>query len=164
MDIQAGARQCPDMRGVEACALQRFIDAQKSAYPQAVTELHAGRKRSHWMWFVFPQLRGLGQSANARTYGIRDLAEARAYLAHPVLGVRLAYATQAMLLHDRMGASRVLGTLDALKLRSCLTLFSLAAGQPSLFSVALERLFGGQLDEQTQALLLAQGELDTTGR
>lgn len=140
-------------------ALQRFHQAQHSVYPQALRELQAGRKRTHWMWFVFPQLRGLGSSAQAHTYGLSGVAEARAYLADPVLGARLREATQAVMAHAGVGARRVLGEGDALKLRSCLTLFALVEAGPGLFSRALDHLFAGRVDAQTLALLQAQGPL-----
>lgn len=138
-------------------ALQRFVQAQAGTYAQALKELQAGRKRTHWMWFVFPQLRGLGSSAQAHTYGLSGVAEARAYLADPVLGARLREATQAVMAHAGVGARRVLGEGDALKLRSCLTLFALVEAGPGLFSHALDHLFAGQVDAQTLALLQAQG-------
>lgn len=137
----------------DASRLGRFREAQASMYAGALEELRAGLKRSHWIWFVFPQLRGLGRSAAADTYGIADLAEARAYLADPVLGRRLREATQAMLSHRSLTAGDVLGELDALKLRSCLTLFVRADPDAPVFAAALERFFGGEPDPRTLELL-----------
>jgi len=133
-------------------ALARFVDAQASVYEAAVEELRAGRKRSHWMWFVFPQLRGLGRSDMAWRYGIDGLAEARAYLAHPVLGARL---------HECLGLvavapgaiEEILGSVDALKLRSCATLFDVAAGGDPDARAVLERWWEGAPDERTLDLL-----------
>lgn len=135
----------------------RFLDAQERAYLTALQELRAGRKRSHWIWYVFPQLRGLGQSPLSEIYGIADLAEARAYLANPVLRQRLIEATQVMLAHTDIEAASILGELDALKFRSCLTLFSLADPAEPIFITALERFFNGEKDAQTLTLLKARG-------
>ena len=133
--------------------LARFFDAQQQWYAIALREIRAGRKRTHWVWFVFPQLKGLGSSANAEKYGLSGLAEARAYLADAVLGPRLREATAAMLAHRATGASAVLGELDALKFRSCLTLFALADPAEPLFAAALTDLFGGERDARTLELL-----------
>jgi len=138
--------------------LDRFRKAQEGVCPTALRELRAGKKRTHWIWFVFPQLKGLGRSAYSQEYGLSGLAEARAYLADPVLGQRLRESTQAVLAHRSLGASAVLGELDALKFRSCLTLFALAAPDEPLFSSALEGLFGGERDPRTLELLRARGE------
>lgn len=136
--------------------LSRFTGAQESTYTTALAELRSGHKRTHWIWFVFPQLKGLGHSANAERYGLAGLTEARAYLAHPVLGERLREAIAVMLEHETKGASSVLGELDAMKLRSCLTLFSLADPAEQVVRRALEVFFRGQLDERTLLLLQAQ--------
>lgn len=104
--------------------LARFLAAQDSTYSAALSELRAGRKDSHWMWFVFPQVKGLGVSWNSRYYGIGSLAEARAYLEHPMLGARLVACTEALLAHEGVSATTIMGEIDAQKLRSCLTLFS----------------------------------------
>lgn len=122
--------------------LARFVSAQEKSYSQALAEIRSGRKESHWMWFVFPQLRGLGRSAMAERYGLAGLAEARAYLGHPVLGPRLAEMSRAM--RDRPGsdADAVLGAVDAMKLRSCATLFE-AAGGDEVFAALLDTFFGG---------------------
>lgn len=135
--------------------LQRFVDAQDrdDTYATAVDELRTGRKASHWMWFVFPQLRGLGHSAMAQRYGLASLAEARAYLGHPVLGPRLRACTRLMLAIEGRDATAVLGTPDDLKFRSCMTLFDRAAPDEALFAQALQRYFEGAPDPRTLALL-----------
>jgi uncharacterized protein (DUF1810 family) len=133
--------------------LQRFVDAQAPVIDAALAELADGCKRSHWMWFVFPQWEGLGRSDTARRYGIRDLAEARAYLAHPVLGSRLREASTVLLtLHDGLSAHDIFGSPDDLKLRSSMTLFEAAdAGspQPTVFGEVLRRYFSDVRDEMT---------------
>lgn len=133
--------------------MQRFVDAQASSYGKVLAELRAGKKRSHWMWFIFPQLRGLGSSRNAEFYGIASLAEARAYLAHPVLGERLRECVSAMLGVRGASAEEVLGFVDAMKLHSCLTLFHKADPAETLFSKALNRFFGAAIDDRTLRLL-----------
>ena len=133
--------------------LGRFVDAQRSSYTAALAELQAGAKRSHWMWYVFPQIAGLGRSETARFYAIADLAEARAYLAHPVLGARLVEAVQAMLAHaGRRSAEAILGGIDAVKLRSSCTLFEAAGGGPE-FGRCIDAFYGGVRDPATLALL-----------
>lgn len=134
--------------------LQRFHDAQARDQAQALAELRAGRKASHWMWYVFPQLAALGRSGTARHYGIRDLTEARAYLADPLLRANLLAAAQAMLLNAGQPPEAVLGPVDAVKLRSCATLFAQAGGGP-LFDQLLAAFYGGEADPQTLALLRA---------
>ena len=120
----------------------------------ALSELRAGRKTGHWMWFVFPQLRGLGYSPTATRYGIADLQEARAYAAHPLLGPRLVQCCEALLaVDDGLGAVDVLGPVDALKLRSCATLFGRASGEPEVFERVLARFHDGVEDEATLRLL-----------
>ncbi len=133
--------------------LDRFIEAQKNAYAVALSELRAGRKKSHWIWYVFPQLKGLGRSSTSEIYGLTGLTEARAYLAHPLLGQWLREAIEAMLAHKTFDAASVLGELDALKFRSCLTLFSLAHPNEPIFTNALERFFAGEQDARTIELL-----------
>lgn len=132
--------------------LARFVEAQAPVYAAVVAELGAGRKQSHWMWFVFPQLRGLGSSPTARRYAIASLAEARAYLAHPVLGDRLRDCTRRVLdVHDRT-AREIFGEPDDMKFRSCLTLFDQASGE-AVFQQARARFFEGRPDARTLALL-----------
>jgi len=136
--------------------LERFVTAQAPAFDRAVIELNAGRKRSHWMWFVFPQLRGLGFSSTARFYGIASLAEARAYLAHPVLGPRLETCTRSVLALQGRSLHDIFGSPDDMKFGSCMTLFLHAASeeQTDLFRAAIERYCGGE-DERTLELLEA---------
>jgi len=133
--------------------LQRFVTAQAGAYDQALAELKAGRKRSHWMWFVFPQARGLGRSPTAEVFGISSLDEARAYLAHPVLGPRLLACTAAASQAEAPSLNALFGSPDDLKFISSMTLFRLAAEDPSPFQAALRRWNGGGLDERTVALM-----------
>ena len=129
--------------------LGRFVGAQQDVYAQALAELRAGSKRSHWMWFVFPQIAGLGRTATAQRYAIADLTEARAYLAHPVLGPRLTECARALLeVRDRT-ATQILGTPDDLKLRSSMTLFAHAADDPAVFRAVLDRYYGGEDDPLT---------------
>ncbi|MHC0054367.1 DUF1810 domain-containing protein [Actibacterium sp. D379-3] len=122
--------------------LSRFHIAQSGTYATALTELKQGRKLSHWMWFIFPQLTALGRSATAKRFGIDDLDAARAYLADPVLGPRLIGAAQAMLSHPDRQAEAMLGHIDALKLRSCATLFRAAGGGPE-FQAILDTFYSG---------------------
>lgn len=133
--------------------LSRFLSAQAADYETALAELRAGRKRSHWIWYVFPQLRGLGLSAASAHYGIDGIDEARAYLAHPVLGERLRECVRAMLAHSHVSAREILGEVDAMKFRSCLTLFWTVAPEEPLFAEALERFFCGEPDRKTLQLL-----------
>ena len=132
--------------------LQRFVDAQEGVFTTALAELRSGAKQSHWMWFVFPQLAGLGRSPTAQYYGIASREEANAYLAHPLLGPRLREAIEALLpWADKRTPQEILGGIDALKLRSCLTLFD-ATEPGALFGRALGALYDGP-DERTLALL-----------
>lgn len=133
----------------------RFLDAQKESYTQALQELQNGRKRSHWMWFVFPQLEGLGTSPAARHYALKSLDDARAYLAHPVLGQRLRAATQAVITHPQRRLAEIFGHPDDLKFRSSMTLFAQAAGvgDVALFRSALDVFFNGVPDPMTLQLL-----------
>ena len=132
--------------------LNRFVAAQDGIYPQALAELRRGAKTSHWMWFVFPQIAGLGRSAMAQAYAIGSADEARAYLAHAVLGPRLIEATRAVTA-ARGSAEAILGGIDAVKLRSSMTLFAHVADDPAPFRAALDRFFGGVDDPATIALL-----------
>jgi uncharacterized protein (DUF1810 family) len=136
--------------------LDRFVAAQAAAYAQALAELRAGRKRSHWMWFVFPQLAGLGRSETARFYAIASLAEARAWLAHDLLGPRLIECTRAVLAHRDSSAEAIFGPVDAMKFRSSMTLFE-AAGAREPFGEALHLFFGGVRDPVTLGLLAGPG-------
>jgi uncharacterized protein (DUF1810 family) len=132
--------------------LQRFVDVQEGVFATALAELRAGRKQSHWMWFVLPQLAGLGRSPTAQYYGISSRSEAKAYLDHPLLGSRLRQSVEALLpWAGKRSAEQILGPIDALKLRSCLTLFD-AIEPESLFGDALAAFYDGP-DEHTLALL-----------
>jgi uncharacterized protein (DUF1810 family) len=133
--------------------LDRFIEAQTPVYAQALAELRAGQKQSHWMWFIFPQMQGLGQSATSRAYAIQTLEEARAYIAHPVLGVRYRECCQAMMNVRGKSAQDVFGAVDAQKFHSSLTLFAEAATEEVLFYNLLEKYFDGDADEATLELL-----------
>jgi uncharacterized protein (DUF1810 family) len=129
--------------------LQRFIDAQERVYPQVLSELRAGRKRSHWIWFIFPQIAGHGLSPASQHYGIRSLAEARAYLAHPVLGSRLRECTQILVDLVERPVEEILGYPDDLKFRSSMTLFAAASPDESLFADALRKYFSEGPDRLT---------------
>ena len=133
-------------------ALDRFVEAQAETYATALAEVKSGRKRSHWMWFVFPQLAGLGRSETARYYAIRSLDEARAYAVHPLLGSRLRAITAAAI-GSGVVAETLFGYPDDLKFRSCMTLFAEAVPEEQLFGQALDVLSGGQRDTATLALL-----------
>jgi uncharacterized protein (DUF1810 family) len=135
--------------------LARFVDAQAPVYETALGELRRGRKQGHWMWFIFPQIAGLGASAMAQHYAISGREEARAYLDHPLLGGRLTECTQAMLTHGgARGATEILGGVDALKFRSSMTLFdAVSPDRASLSRQALDTFYGGEADARTLALL-----------
>lgn len=141
-----------------AYGLDRFVWAQEGVIDRAVAELEAGEKQSHWMWFVFPQMRGLGMSPMAQRYGIASLDEAQAYLAHPLLGERLRRCTRAVLDVEGRTLHDIFGSPDDMKFRSSMTLFTLAAADTDpLFREALDRYCGGRMDERTLALLGRQG-------
>lgn len=129
--------------------LARFVEAQQRDYQQAIDELRAGAKRSHWIWYVFPQLRGLGRSEMAEHYGISGLDEARAYLAHPLLGKRLEDCARALLSHRGRPVRQIMGSPDDLKLRSSMTLFQAAAPQQPLFAEVLQAFYEGEQDAAT---------------
>jgi uncharacterized protein (DUF1810 family) len=133
--------------------LARFLDAQAPIYDQALAELQAGRKRSHWMWFIFPQLAGLGHSSTARFYAIGSKEEAQAYLTHPTLGPRLIECAQALLQHEGESATQILGTPDDLKLRSSATLFAQLTPPDSPFTQILKKYYNNQPDPETLELL-----------
>ncbi len=134
-------------------SLERFVQAQERDYAQALAELRAGHKRSHWIWYVLPQLRGLGRSATAQFYGLEGAGEAAAYAVHPLLGPRLVECVQALLQHADRSAAQMLGEVDAVKLRSCLTLFARVAPHEPVFAQALDAFFAGQQDPATLDLL-----------
>ena len=131
--------------------MQRFIDAQRLMYDQALDEIKAGKKYDHWIWFIFPQIKGLGKSPNARYFGINGLEEAGEYYAHPVLGARLKEVTQELLKHD-ISAEEIFGRLDAMKVRSCMTLFYKATGDV-VFKDVIDKFYGGKWDRMTFRLL-----------
>ena len=135
--------------------LERFVQAQDTGgtFQRAVAELRAGRKVTHWMWFVFPQVEGLGLSAMSQRYAISGLAEARAYLQHPVLGTRLVECATVLAGTDGKSAAEILGAVDAMKLRSSMTLFAAAAPDQPAFGAVLTKYFGGSPDEATLARL-----------
>lgn len=133
--------------------LRRFVEAQEPVYAAALAELRAGRKRSHWMWFVFPQVAGLGASATAQRYAIGSRAEAEAYLAHPVLGARLRECAEALLAVEERSAERIMGFPDVLKLQSSMTLFAALAGPESPFAAVLAKYYAGQRCARTLAFL-----------
>jgi uncharacterized protein (DUF1810 family) len=133
--------------------LERFVKAQASVYDQALAELRNGRKRTHWIWFIFPQIEGLGHSSTSRHYAIKDLEEARAYLQHPLLGSRLVECAQAVLAVKGRTASDIFPYPDDLKLRSSMTLFECAEHLGSVFAQGLEKYFQGKRDERTIQLL-----------
>nr|WP_298682288.1 DUF1810 domain-containing protein [uncultured Dongia sp.] len=133
--------------------LQRFLDAQAPVYAAVTAELQAGRKTSHWMWFIFPQLAGLGRSERARFFAIADLTEARAYLAHPALGARLTACTGWVNAVEGRDAHAIFGSPDDLKFHSSMTLFHAAAIDPAIFQAALDKYFRGVPDRATLALL-----------
>jgi uncharacterized protein (DUF1810 family) len=133
--------------------LSRFVDAQKHDYELALAEIRAGRKRSHWMWSIFPQFDGLGFSATSKRYSIKCSEEARAYLAHPVLGPRLIECAEAVLSVEGRSANEIFGSPDDLKLRSSVTLFATVSPSGSVFELLLGKYFGGERDGQTIRLL-----------
>lgn len=138
--------------------LKRFVEAQSDIYQRVVAEIRSGHKCSHWMWFVFPQMQGLGYSAMAKRYGITGLAEARAYLAHPVLGARLYECAKVLEGNDsHESAVAIFGSTDAMKLRSSLTLFAQVAGRESIFERLLDKYYAGERDDLTMAMLRLQG-------
>jgi uncharacterized protein (DUF1810 family) len=133
--------------------LDRFVEAQASTYDTAIGELRSGRKSSHWIWYILPQLRGLGTSQMSMRYGLQSLAEARAYLAHPVLGPRLRECVRTLNALPGNDAVAVLGGIDAVKLRSCLTVFAEASQDEALFREALDKYFHAQPDAASLSLL-----------
>ena len=137
-------------------SLERFVDAQEKVYQWALAEVKSGKKLSHWIWYIFPQLKGLGMSGNSHYYGIDNIEEAKAYLQHPILGARLREITSVFLGLTGKNAQDVFGYLDAMKVRSCMTLFNEVADD-DLFRKVLERYYSGLADEKTLAIL---GKLD----
>jgi uncharacterized protein (DUF1810 family) len=133
--------------------LERFLNAQQGVYDGALRELRQGRKTGHWIWFIFPQLAGLGRSEMSRYYGITAIDEARAYVEHPVLGARLRECAAALLATQGRTATEILGPVDAMKVRSSMTLFQRAAPDEPVYGQVLERFYGGVADDATTALL-----------
>ena len=138
--------------------LRRFVEAQEGDYERALSEVKDGRKRSHWMWYFFPQYVGLGFSATSQQYAIKSVAEARAYLDHPILGRRLTEFAEAALSVEGRSALEIFGSPDYMKLKSCATLFACVAPAPSVFDRLLEKYFGGVRDNTTLRLLSGDGE------
>ena len=143
--------------------LHRFLDAQEPVYDTVLAELRAGRKSSHWIWFIFPQVAGLGHSAMARQFAIGSLDEAKAYLQHPVLGHRLRECTQLVLNVEDRSAEEIFGYPDHLKFRSCMTLFLTAATDNTIFNDALLKYFDGKPDQLTLDILARQGGRKNAG-
>ena len=133
--------------------LDRFLQAQENDFAAALSEVRSGRKHSHWMWYIFPQLRGLGHSSTSQFYAINDISEAKAFLAHPVLGRRLREITEALLLVEGKTAEEIFGFPDVLKLRSCATLFAHISEKGSIFERVLEKYYHSERDETTLHLL-----------
>ena len=138
--------------------LQRFVDAQEQVYGPALAEIRSGVKRSHWMWFIFPQFHGLGVSRTAERFALKSVAEVRAYLAHPVLGPRLVECAEAILEVGGRSAFEILGSPDDLKLRSCATLFACASPEHIAFPRVLDKYFHGQRDDRTLHLIARDQE------
>ena len=133
--------------------LSRFTSAQADVYKDVLAELRSGRKRTHWMWFIFPQIEGLGRSTTTQFYAIKSLEEARQYLDHPILGLRLLECAEAVYALEERSASEIFGFPDDLKLRSCMTLFEKVAGPASVFSRVLAKYFNGERDVTTQHII-----------
>jgi uncharacterized protein (DUF1810 family) len=149
----AGPAGGGDSRDGDRFELERFTRGQEGIFERALGELKGGQKRSHWMWFIFPQIAGLGHSSTSRYYAIKSRGEADAYLNHPVLGPRLVECAEALLAIEGRTASAIMGYPDDLKLRSCMTLFERVAGPGSVFSRVLEKYYAGGRDERTLRLL-----------
>ena len=133
--------------------LERFVSAQEYNYENALTEIRAGKKMSHWIWYIFPQLKGLGHSYRSEYYGIEDEDEAKSYLGHPILGSRLVEITETLLSLKESDPLKVMGSPDDLKLKSCMTLFAYISEDGSIFHQVLEKYFGGAKDEKTMNIL-----------
>lgn len=133
--------------------LKRFLDAQTNDYSRALREIKNGRKQSHWMWYIFPQIKGLGFSETAKFYAINDLQEARAYLEHPILGSRLIEISNALLAQEGKSANQILGSPDDLKLRSSMTLFSSLDKADPVFQAVLTKYYAGEADQRTLSII-----------
>jgi uncharacterized protein (DUF1810 family) len=144
----------PDLRSSDAAFnLNRFLQAQENDYERALSEIRSGQKRTHWMWYIFPQLEGLAFSSTAKHYSIKSIPEARAYLNHPVLGPRLLECSEAVVQIKGRSANEIFGSPDDLKLRSCATLFEYVSPSGSVFKQLIEEYYGGERDHKTLALL-----------
>ncbi|MGB4839194.1 MAG: DUF1810 domain-containing protein [Saprospiraceae bacterium] len=134
--------------------LNRFIKAQENSYEEALSEIKSGRKRSHWMWYIFPQFKGLGFSESSKYYSIKDLDEAKSYLNHPILGERLKLITNELLALNENNANKVFGSPDDLKLKSSMTLFAaINTSEENIFNAVLDKYFNGQTDNKTLTLI-----------
>ncbi len=133
--------------------LLRFLTAQENTYPKVINELQNGKKTTHWMWFIFPQIQGLGQSQTAKYYSIKNIKEAHEYLAHPILGARLMECVQAILNVNDKTANDIFGSPDDMKLRSSMTLFDYVKPEETLFKKVLQKYFAGKLDHRTLSIL-----------
>ncbi|MBR1438885.1 MAG: DUF1810 domain-containing protein [Synergistaceae bacterium] len=133
--------------------LERFVLAQEHSYQTALSEIRAGKKTSHWIWYISPQLKGLGRSYNAEYYGIANVEEAKSYLSHPILGGRLLEITEALLKFEEKDPQKIMGMIDAMKLRSCMTLFAYISEDGSIFHRVLEKYFGGSRDDRTLSMI-----------
>lgn len=138
---------------MEDYKLKRFLDAQQNSYETAVAEVQAGRKQSHWMWYIFPQIQGLGSSEMSQRYAIRDLEEANLYLAEPLLGIRLISLCNELLKLSNLTATEIFGYPDNMKLRSSMTLFAQVGGEDSVFELVLRKYYGGVKDAATLQIL-----------
>ena len=134
-------------------SLNRFLLAQQNIYTQVLQELRNGKKTTHWMWFIFPQIEGLGNSSTAKYYSIKNITEAKEYLAHPVLGKRLQECANILLNTNNKTVDDIFGYPDNLKLKSCMTLFNFAAPEQKVFSAVLQKYFAGEQDEKTVELI-----------
>lgn len=134
-------------------SLSRFLTAQEYAYDIALTEIHRARKRTHWMWYIFPQLRSLGKSERSYFYGIADIEEAKAYLDHPILGSRLIEISETLLHIQGISAQDIFGDIDSMKLHSSMTLFAVVGGDDSIFHKVIDKYFDGKMDENTLKIL-----------
>lgn len=139
--------------GVDPYDLSRFVRAQEDNYDEALAEIVSGRKRTHWMWYIFPQLDGLAFSSTSKFYAIKSIEEAKAYIAHPILGPRLLQCAEATVRVEGRSATEIFGSPDDLKLRSCATLFACVLPPGSVFDLLIEKYFGGQRDAKTLQLL-----------
>jgi len=133
--------------------LERFVNAQETDYDTALSEIRAGRKRTHWMWYIFPQVEGLGFSETSRYYAVKGIAEAEHYFRHPLLGQRLIQISNELLHLDTSDATAIFGSPDDLKLKSCMTLFALVPQTDPVFASVLSKFFGGRMDELTVRLI-----------